>query len=350
MVKIKEVAEAAGVSTATVSRVLADKPHVRPEVRNHVLEVVKTLGYRPNRVAQQLRANTSRIIALVIPDIENPFFQRVSRAVEDNAQQRGYTVILCNTDENPDRERRCLEMLRDENIAGMILAPTRQSLKNLAEVAATMPMVLIDRQVAAFQGDSVRIDNLEAARLLTGHLLDHGYRRIGGIFGSDSTTGRERRQGYAQAFDERGLPMETDLLLTAQPREDHGNQAAGRLLDHVPPPEAMVTSNSMLAAGAIRAIRQRGLKIPEDIAFATIDDAPWTRLLVPPLTVIEQPTYDIGRTAAELLIKRITEPDRSFREVTLASKLVVRQSCGCRFQVGEDVEVRDNQQGLAGNR
>lgn len=329
MVKIRDVAEAAGVSTATVSRVLANKPHVRSDVREKVLSVVETLGYRPNRVAQNLRSNTSRMIALIISDIENPFFQRVSRAVDDAAHEMGYSVMLCNTDEQPEKEKRCLELLQDENIAGVILAPTRQTIDAFTRKKLQMPMVIIDRHVTNLDVDNVLIDNVQAAYTLTNHLIDHGYTRISGIFGMGSTTGRDRREGFLKALREQDLKPVTELTKYANPREADGYATATRLLQLSQPPQAILTSNSLLAAGVMQAIRERGLAVPEDVAFATFDDTTWAKLMLPPLTVIEQPTYEIGRTAAELLIKRIREPGRSFREVILNTRLVIRQSCGC---------------------
>ena len=184
MVKIKDVATAAGVSTATVSRVLANKPHVRSEVHDRVMKVVKELNYRPNRVAQNLRSNSSKIIALVVSDIENPFFQRVSRAVDDAAYEHGYIVLLCNTDENPDKEESCLNLLRDENVAGVILSPTRQTIENFTEISAlNMPVVIIDRHANNLEVDNVLIDNVQSAHTITSHLIEHGYQRIGGVFG-----------------------------------------------------------------------------------------------------------------------------------------------------------------------
>jgi len=330
MVKIRDVAEAAGVSTATVSRVLANKPHVRPDVKKKVLEVVESLGYRPNRVAQNLRSNTSRIIALIISDIENPFFQRVSRAVDDAAHAQGYSVMLCNTDENPEKERLSLDLLQDENIAGVILAPTRQTIDNFSKSSFGIPMVIIDRHVTNIHVDNVMIDNIQAAYGITKHLISHKYSRIGGIFGMGSTTGRDRREGFLRALDEHALTPITELTKYAHPREEDGYATAIKLLQLPDPPQAILTSNSMLAAGVIRAIREYGLRIPEDIAFASFDDTTWAQLMVPPLTVVDQPTYEIGRTAAELLIKRIQEPGRSYREVILNTRLIIRQSCGCR--------------------
>lgn len=334
MVKIKDVADAAGVSTATVSRVLANKPHVRAEVQKRVMQVVKKLNYRPNRVAQSLRSNSSKIIALIVSDIENPFFQRVSRAVDDTAQEHGYSVMVSNTDENPAKEETCLNLLRDENVAGIILSPTRQGVESLTVPSAiNMPMVIIDRHVTHLEVDNVLIDNLQSAQTLTNHLIERGHRRIGGIFGMSSTTGRERREGFMRALKDNNIKPATDLIKYTNPREDDGFKTAMKLLQLDNRPEAILTSNSLLAAGVFMAIRESKIAIPDEIALVSFDDPIWAKLVEPAITVIEQPTYEIGRTAAELLIKRIQDPTRSHREVVLKTKLIVRQSCGYRNNV-----------------
>ena len=330
MVKIKDVADAAGVSTATVSRVLANKPHVREEVRVRVMAVVKKLDYQPNRVAQSLRSNTSRVLALIIADIENPFFQRVSRAVDDAAQELGYTVMLCNTDEDPVKEKKCLDLLRVENVAGIIISPTIKGLANFTETYSfNIPMVMIDRHVSNFDVDNVLIDNVTSAHTIVSHLIEHGYKRIAGIFGAESTTGRERREGFLKALKDHNIKPLQDLIKYSNPRIDDGFNTAMSLLGRNDPPDAIFTSNSLLASGTIRAIRKSKLTIPDDIAVASFDDTSWAQLIDPALTVIEQPTYEIGRTATEMLIKRINDPTRSNREVVLQTKLIVRQSCGC---------------------
>ncbi len=331
MVKIKDVADAAGVSTATVSRVLANKPHVRPEVHKRVMEVVQALGYRPNRVAQNLRSNSSKIIALIVSDIENPFFQSVSRAVDDAAHEQGFSVLLYNTDENPEKEKLCLNLLRDENVAGVILSPTRQAIDNLAATSfLAMPMVIIDRHVSKLDVDNVVIDNAKSAYTITNHLLEHGYKRIAGIFGIGSTTGRDRREGFMRALKDYNIKPVNDFIKYTNAREADGFLTATKLLQAKERPDAVFTSNSLLASGVLLAIRESRLSIPDDIAFASFDDTTWAKLVEPALTVIEQPTYEIGRTAAEMLIKRIQDPTRSNREVVLNTKLLVRQSCGCR--------------------
>lgn len=331
MVKIKDVADAAGVSTATVSRVLANKPHVRQEVQARVMKVVQELDYRPNRVARSLRSRKSAIIGLIVSDIENPFFQQVSRAVEDSAHEQGYSVMLCNNDEDPDKEKRYLHLIRDENLAGIILSPTRQTADNFSGISdINIPMVVIDRRVSNAEVDNVLIDNVRAAHTLATHLIEHGYRRIAAIFGIGSTTGRERREGFIRALKEHGLQPFTDLVKYANPREEDGFNTTMKLLQQSAPPDAILTSNSLLAAGALRALRESKIAIPEKIAFTSFDETTWARLVVPALTVIEQPTYEIGRTATELLIKRIVDPTRSNCEVILKAKLNIRQSCGCQ--------------------
>jgi LacI family fructose operon transcriptional repressor len=330
MVKIKDVANAAGVSTATVSRVLANKPHVRQEVKARVMKVVKALNYRPNRVARSLRSRQSSIIGLIVSDIENPFFQQVGRAVEDAAHEQGYSVMLCNNDEDPEKEQRYLHLIRDENLAGIILSPTRQTADNFSSTSdLNIPMVVIDRRVSNGDVDNILIDNVQAAHTITTHLIEHGYRRIGAVFGIGSTTGRERREGFVQALKAHDLQPSTDLVKYANPREDDGFNTTLKMLQLPAPPEAILTSNSLLAAGALRALRESKKSIPEEVAFASFDETTWAKLVIPSLTVIEQPTHEIGRTATELLLKRIKDPTRSHREVILKAKLITRQSCGC---------------------
>jgi DNA-binding LacI/PurR family transcriptional regulator len=330
MIGIKDVAKAAGVSTATVSRVLADKPYVREQVRDHVMAVVKKLNYSPNRVARSLRSRSSKIIGLIVSDIGNPFFQQVSRAVEDTASEQGFSVVLCNNDENPNKEETYLQLLRDENVAGVVLSPTRQAADDFARFSTyNMPMVVIDRRVSNFQVDNILIDNVQSAHTIVSHLVEHGYRRIGAIFGIGGTTGRERRQGYVQALKGHNIEPIPDLIRYANPREEDGFSTTKKLLQLHEPPDALLASNSLLAAGAIRALQEEKVGIPDNIAFASFDETSWSTLVVPALTVIEQPTYEIGRTATQLLLRRIQDPTRSHREVILKAQMIVRQSCGC---------------------
>lgn len=331
MTSIKDVAEAAGVSTASVSRVLTNKPHVRPEIRAQVMAAVKRLNYRPNRVARSLRVQKSNIIGLIVSDIQNPFFTAVSRAVEDMAYEHAVSVFLCNADEDPKKEKMYLELMRDENVAGVILSPTRQTADSFAEVAKLeIPVVVIDRQIRDVEVDRVLIDNVEAAYRIVKHLIADGHQRIGAMFGLGSTTGRERHEGYLRALKEYGLKPAPELVHYVNARVEEGYQKTRELLDLAQLPDAIFTSNALLSAGAFRALRESKRVIPDEIAFASFDETTWTTLVEPAVTVIEQPTVEIGKTAMDLLLKRIEEPNRPTREVTLKGKLIVRRSCGCQ--------------------
>ena len=328
MTSVKDVAQLAGVSTATVSRVLSDKPYVSDEVRQRVLQAVEALDYRPNRVARSLRIQKTSTIGLIVSDIRNPFFTDISRSVEDYAHLNDYTVFLCNTDENPEKEKIYLDLMDAENVAGIILSPTRHTAQVFSKVyRSDIPVVIIDRRVSQPELDHVLIDNIEAAQKLVNHLIEDGHKRIAGIFGVASTTGAERREGYLRALKQNEIKPIPELSMFVEAKEEAGCEAVLKLLNLSQPPDAIFTTNSLLTAGALRAIRQKNLSIPNEIAIAGFDETRWTTLIVPPVTVIAQPTQEIGQTAAELLINRIKDPKRPFREVTLKGQLIVRQSC-----------------------
>jgi len=329
MARIKDVARRAGVSSATVSRVLAGKPHVRPELRERVWKAVEELGYQPNRVARSLRAQQSKIIGLIISDIQNPFFTSVVRAVEDAAYERGFSVFLCNSDEDPEKEQMYLDLMRAENVAGIIASPTRETADSFQGVLDdAIPVVEIDRRTPSVETDTVLVNNTEAAYNLVSHLIADGHRRIGAVVGvSDATTGRERMEGYVQALTTHGIEVSPDLTIQVLPKEREGYEATQKLLGLPHPPTAIFTGNNLLTIGALKAIQARNLTIPDDVALTGFDEMRWTSLIRPGLTVIEQPTYELGRTAAELLLKRLEDPSRSTREVILKGKLLVRQSC-----------------------
>ena len=327
MVTMRDVANAANVSTATVSRVIANKPHVKEEVRKTVKAVIDQLGYRPNLVAQNLRARRSKIIGLIVSDIQNPFFRYISRAVEDTAHQNGYSVILCNNDEDPDKEKMYLQLMQDQNIAGIILSPTIKASSRFEGILQmNIPLAVIDRRVTGFDVDNISIDNAFLAEKAVTHLCENGYQRIAGIFGDGSTTGRERHQGYLNALKKAGLNSPKERIRFVGPREETGYRTAIDFIENTHPPDAIFTSNSLMAAGVMQAIQEKSLSIPEQIGLATFDDTSWTKLVTPAITVVDQPAYEIGQTATELLVQRIKDPSRPTREIILKGKLIVRQS------------------------
>jgi len=328
MPSIKDVAQAAGVSTATVSRVLADKSKVKEGTRNKVLAAVEQLSYRPNLVARSLRVQTTAKIGLVVSDIRNPFFTAISRAVEDSAYEQGYSVLLCNTDENPEKEELYLNLLHDENVAGIIFSPTQQFGKRIGNFNSDIPFVIIDRTVDGNNMDMVLLDNVAAGYELTSHLIENGYRKFAGLFGDASTTAPERSRGFTKALKEHDLtPLSMQFI---PPRIKQGYDATMALLKQNQKPDAIFTSNSLLTAGAFQAIRDSGLKIPGDVALVGFDETTWGALVDPPITVIAQPTEEIGRTATELLFQRIAEPHRQPKTVILKGHLLANRSSAPR--------------------
>lgn len=327
-VTIDDVAKHAGVSDATVSRVLSDKPYVREEVRKRVQTAIAELGYQPSRVARSLRAMRSKTIGLIISDIQNPFFTAMVRAVEDVANDHQHGIYLCNTDENVDKERAYIELMQSEHVAGVLITPTREvggSTKKLVD--ANIPVVVIDRYVSDVSVDTVVVDNISGAASAVQHLIDMGHTRIGTVIGSFFiTTGRERMEGYVQALKKNGLPIVPELMQANTPNQEWGYKLTMNLLDLPEPPTAILTGNVLLTIGALKAIRDRGLVIPNDIALVAYDETEWSSLMVPALTTVAQPTYELGKVAAELLLKRMDDNTRPRQKIMLQTSLHIRQS------------------------
>lgn len=330
-VSIKDVARVAGVSPATVSRVLGHGTVVSDALRAQVEAAVRKTGYRPNLSARRLRSRHSQTIGLIVADIRNPFFTAVGRAVEDMAYQAGLRVILCNTDENPEKEALYLRLMEEERVTGVIFAPTRQTAEQMAETPRNFPTVLIDRACQRSQEDAVVLDNHAAAGMLVEHLHAQGYRRMIGLFGNASTTGIERHDGYMTAMTRFGLtPDAVFTPPTAEAAEAVVQRRIADGMDSAARPDAVIASNGLLLMGVVRAIREAGLAIPEHLAVAGFDNERWTELVGPGITVIEQPVETIGRTAMAMLLERLETPDAPIRKVVLSGRCVIRGSTAPR--------------------
>jgi DNA-binding LacI/PurR family transcriptional regulator len=328
MITIEDVANFAGVSQSTVSRVLNKKEYVKEATREKVLKAVEELGYKPSRLARGLRINSSQILGLIISDIQNPFFTSLVRAVEDVAYQNNYAIILCNTDEDPEKEELLVELMLSERVAGVIITPTREyecPILKLHEMK--VPVVCVDRRVFDCETDTVISDNVESSFKLVKHLIEHGHEKIGALFGSSKITSfRERLEGYRKAFISSGLQVRNDFVKQSTPKEGEGYSLANELLDLPQPPTAIFAGNNLMALGAIHAIKDRGLSIPSDISLVSFDDQEWTQLMTPKITVATQPKYEMGKKAAELLMRRIEDYQCSVKHITLKSKLLFRES------------------------
>jgi LacI family fructose operon transcriptional repressor len=331
LTSIKDVAQLADVSTSTVSRVLGHPDAVSPALRQRVEQAIAELGYRPNLAARRLRQRRASVIGLIVADIRNPFFTDISRAVEDVAYQHGLRVILCNSDENPNKERAYLELMADEQASGVILAPTAEYVLQAGKSGAParqhppLPLVLVDRAPSSSRADCVVLNNLGAARQLTEHLIERGYRRITLLAGGYSSTGRDRRSGYEQIMQAHELPPQ---VLTLAPTVAAGLHGTQQLLSQGLQPQAIMATNGLLLLGAQQALLAAAgtHAASSSIALAGFDNNDWTGLQQPAITVIDQPTYEIGRSAAELLLQRMAAPDRSARRVVLEGRLLARES------------------------
>ena len=323
MASIIDVAKQAGVSTATVSRVVAGHAGVSAETRARVDAAVKALDYRPDLAARRLRSRKTDTIGLIVSDIRNPFFTEISRAVEDHAYQNRMRVLLCNADEDPGKETFYLDMMREENVSGVILSPTLQLLAHLKPADYPFPLVLVDRCDRDTDADAVVLDNFDAAYRLTEHLIAQGCRRIVFLYGSIGSTGLERHQGYLAAMAAAGLAPDAEPIA---PRSERAREVAEVLLRRSPLPDALVASSGLVLLGLAEAVKAAGVRVPDEVALAGFDDLPWTQLVTPDITVLRQPTYDIGRTAIKLLIDRVADPGRAARRVILRGELVPRGS------------------------
>jgi len=330
MASLHEVARRANVSIATVSRVLNKSDKVLPQTRAAVEQALRELNYHPNRVARRLRmkAGRTQLVGLIIPDFQNPFYAEIARGVEDVAYANDYALLLCNSDENPAKERFYLNVLCAEAVDGIVLPPFDERNVEVNDVIKSgIPVVCVDRSLAKVPTDLVEVDNYRGAFEAVTHLIEKGHRRIGLIEGRPHiSTNRERRRGYLDAHVAAGLTAPDDLMRAGDLRMESGRAVTAELITLPNPPTALFVGNNLMAVGALAALRQHGRRVPQDVAVVGFDDLPWAEALDPPLTTVRQPAYDVGRQAMELLLKRIAEPDRPPVTVRLMPQLVVRRS------------------------
>lgn len=328
MPTIADVARAAGVSTATVSRVLNGNNEVDPLLAARVRIAVKDLAYRPSRIARSLRTRRTMVWALIISDIRNPFFTDMVRGVEDVAYANGYSLVLCNSEENVAKELDYLQLALAENMAGVIVAPASLTQTNFDELLEQgVPVVTVDRKLSDDRVDRVLIDNSRGAEMAVSHLVSGGYRRIGCISGPITvSTGADRLSGYRHGLRLNGLKASAELIRFGDFREESGAVAMKQLLALRTPIDAVFVANNLMTLGALEAIAEAELTVPDDMAVVGFDDMSWSRLLRPPLTTVAQPTYDLGSETARMLLSRISGYDGAPRELILSPTLRARAS------------------------
>jgi LacI family transcriptional regulator len=321
MPTIYEVAARAGVSPATVSRVF-NGINVSPEKSRLVRQAAEELSFIPNRTARTLRRQSSELIALVIPDIENPFFTSMARGVEDVAQAAGYSVVLCNTDEDHDKEAHYLDIAISENMAGVILAAAgdRSDLSTL--IARNRPVVAVDRGPHGFDIDAVTVDNRAGGFAATQELVKAGYRRIACITGpADVETAQDREAGWRQAIVSAGIAAESEKYLRhADYRVDGGRHAMDELLTLEEPPDAVFVANNLMSVGALQVLVKHDL-VPPKIGMASFGDLPFSALAPSGIMIVHLPARHLGTTAATLLLERINGDKHPSRTIVLRNHI-----------------------------
>lgn len=326
-VTIKEIAEKIGVSTATVSRALNNTGYVSEETRRKILETASALGYERIR-GRDINRTRTNLIGVIVSDITNPFFTQIVRGIEDVLSFAGYSLLLCNADESTEKEVHYLEVLQDKRVDGIILVPAGGDYREIREIFNKgIPIVLIDRLIEGLEVDAVVIDNTSGAYEGVSHLISEGYKKIGIITGPlVIMTAKERFEGYKRALKDGGIDFDEDLVENGEFTQDGGYRAAKRLIERANP-DALFVTNNVMTTGALLAIKELGLKIPEEIGIVGFDDLEWAPLIDPPLTTISQPIYSIGSTSAQLLLRNLGRSSKFRKEVVvLKPKLIIRES------------------------
>ena len=331
IVSLNDVAKSAGVSIATVSRVINDSPNVNAETRTRVQQVIKKLKFSPNRVAKRLRNRyaSGNLLGVLIPDIQNPFYVEVLRGIEDVTYDNKYALIMCNFSQDEKKEKLYLDILQSESVDGLIAAPTHEhDQKVINLVKSGLPIVCVDRGLSGVDVDVVLVENKMGAYAAVDHLAKKGYSRIAYISGLPQLPSSQQREaGYLEALQANRLPVDRELIKYGDSRHESGVSLCEELLNLPEPADAVFTGNNLITLGALETIRRKGLKVPENIAVVGFDDMYWSSSLNPPLTAVRQPAYEIGKRAAELLIQRISDPARPTVSMILKTELMIRSSC-----------------------
>jgi DNA-binding LacI/PurR family transcriptional regulator len=326
---LQSVALHAGVSISTVSRALTRPDRVAQATRERVLEAAAELGYAPNQLARSLRMQGSRTIGLIISDILVPFHSEVAKGVEDLASSHHYTTILCNSSEDSHKEKQYLELLKGFKVGGVILEPTEVGVATIEALArAGTPVVEVDRISGAKGVRAVLSDNVEGAKQAAQYLLGLGHSSFGVIAGDIKiTSGRERLQGFQEELKRAKIKLEAHRIVTCQNTDASGFSAFLEMFKHPDPPKAVFVCNAQMMGGCLRAIRKLGLRVPSDLSLIGFDDSVWASVVDPPLTVIAQQAYELGRMAAQMILDSIEGKKTKPGVTRLETKLIERESC-----------------------
>lgn len=328
MVSIKDVAKLAGVSVSTVSRVINKRGKTSKETEEKVWRAIEILQYRPNLLARSLRSQKTKLLGLLVPDIDSPFFARLAKYIEEAAYQKGYNLILCNVGEDPKREKDYLEVLVQRQVEGIIFPRVSdESLLVRIPYLSKIPYVILDRTLEKEEAPTVKLDNVAAGMLAATHLLELGHRKFACITGPQKiSVSRERLEGFLTTLTQAGISAENIFVVEGDFKIDGGRKGMERILDHFSPPFALFCMNDMMAFGAIQMARERGWRVPEDISVVGLDNNPLCEVFSPPLTTVAQPFDQIAKAGITLLCKLIEGKKVRKKSITVSPYLVTRQS------------------------
>jgi LacI family transcriptional regulator len=328
---IKDVAKRAGVSVSTVSMALNDYPRIAQETKLKVLAAAKELNYQPNAMARGLKSRRTESIGLILTDISGPFYSELIKGVEDVVIERGYQLVISSA--HAGREESARRLLSEGRTDGLIvLAPNLKDSDLTAVAGPDLPLVLLDRSLVGPGISTIQADNVAAAATAVQHLINLGYRTIAYVSGPHlSTDNQNRLQGYRQALQRAGIPEEPSLIVPGDFTEQGGRRAAQWLLDRGAPPEAVFAANDEMAIGVMEVFRERGIRVPEDVAVVGFDDIRLASYVRPALTTVRQFKYELGQRAATMLFTMLDGTSQERRE-QIGTELVVRDSCGYRLR------------------
>ena len=328
-ITMADVAERAGVSKATVSHVINETRFVEEATKARVREAIHALGYRPNVAARSLTTQRTGIIGLIVSDVTNTFFAELMRGIEDVLIDNNYSLMLCNTNEVLEREEYYIDILLRQGVDGIIAAATSQDWDALNEAAKlNIPIVMLDRTFDNADSPYVGVNNSHGAYLGARCLIERGYREIGILSGFQRlSTMRERLAGFERALAEAKLPLRENWCIDSPLTIADGKRAMQQLMGQAARPRAVFISNNLLSLGALMGLREMNLACPDDVAIVGFDDHPWAQVSDPPLTVVRQPTYEIGETAAHKVLKALNDGGALIPSALFSCQLIVRNSC-----------------------
>ena len=328
MATIKDVAREVGVSTATVSHVINKTRFVSEELRQRVLDAIQALNYQPNAIARSLVKRKTHTIGIIITDILNPFYTAIVRGIEDVTYKSGYSVMLCNTDENPEKEILYIQILLEKRIDGLIISSASQDgVHPLVSQLKGIPLVTIVRRIRGLACDAVLGDNRGGVYNGIDHLIELGHRKIGMIAGpAGLSSGAERLEGYKEALSKHRIPIDDRWIKRGDFKRESGYALTQEILQKGSPPTALFVANNQMAIGALQALHEMKIRIPKDISFISFDDMEWYSFLDPPLTTVEHSPYLMGKAAGEMLLQRISKNRKNPKKVIIPSHLIIRKS------------------------